>query len=282
VMHSMGDVIDMRRFGGLRRALPVTHSTFLCGAAALAGVPLLAGFWSKDDILAVLAAAAHHEEHRAYFYTIFGVAAFTALLTAFYTFRAYFMTFWGEERFPKEAGHHPHDAPNVMAWPLRVLAAFAVFVGLAVGPTHWFANTLHHTSGLGEGHAHAFNYLLLGASAVIALVGIAIAWLLYVRSPEVPGQIAAALGPLYRLSLNKFYLDEIFRGILVTPLRSLAFIAYWLDRTLVDPLVDMFGRVPQVLSTIPRTVHNGLVPSYALVMWTGLVLCLLFALGVFT
>ena len=98
----------------------------MCGAAALAGVPLLSGFWSKDEILAVLYEASHMPGRTARtYFAIFVVAAFTALLTAFYTFRAYFMTFWGEERFPEEAGHHPHEAPPVMAWPLRILAVCA-------------------------------------------------------------------------------------------------------------------------------------------------------------
>ena len=155
VMHAMGDVIDMRRFGGLRRALPITHWTFLCGAAALAGVPLLSGFWSKDDILAVLCdggarcAARHVLSARSAC-----VAMLTALLTAFYTFRAYFMTFWGEERFPEEAGHHPHEAPPVMAWPLRILAVCALRASASsFGPTHLFADYLHHTPGLRGGRA---------------------------------------------------------------------------------------------------------------------------------
>ncbi len=282
VMHAMGDVIDMRRFGGLRRALPITHWTFLCGAAALAGVPLLSGFWSKDDILAALSEASHDAAHRTCFYAIFGVAAFTALLTAFYTFRAYFLTFWGEERFPEEAGHHPHDAPSVMAWPLRVLAVCALFVGLAAGPTHLFADYLHHAFGLAGVESHGFHMSLMVASAVIALAGIGVAWLFYIRSPQLPGQVAAAMGPLYRASLNKFYFDEIYRAVLVTPLETLAWITDWFDRTIIDPTVDAVGKIPQGMSMVPRALHNGLVPSYALVMWTGLILCVLFALGVFS
>jgi NADH-quinone oxidoreductase subunit L len=283
VMHSMGDVIDMRRFGGLWKVLPRTHLTFLIGAAALAGFPFLAGFWSKDEILAALHIAAHEDEaHRTFFYIIFGIAAFTALLTAFYTFRAYYLTFHGEERFPEEAGHHPHDAPLVMSVPLIVLAVCAVVVGALVGMTHWFGEYLHHTPGLERLHAHPFNYWLMGLSAVLALTGISIAYVFYVRSPQLPDQVAAAFGPLYRLSLNKFYLDEIYRAIFVTPLRTLAALSYWFDRTIIDPTVDLVGRIPQSLSLIPRTLHNGLVPSYALVMWTGLILCVLFALGVFS
>jgi NADH-quinone oxidoreductase subunit L len=122
----------------------------------------------------------------------------------------------------------------------------------------------------------------MGLSAVLALTGITVAYVFYVRSPQLPAQLAAALGPLYKLSLNKFYLDEIYRAIFVTPLRTLAALSYWFDRTIIDPTVDLVGRIPRSLSLIPRTLHNGLVPSYALVMWTGLILCVLFALGVFS
>src|SRR4029077_15989132 len=107
VMHAMGNVIDMRRFGGLRHLLKITHWTFLCGAAALAGVPLLAGFWSKDEILvSALGASAEGQRYRLVYAGLFVSAVVTAGLTAFYTFRAYFLTFWGEERIPHEAGHH--------------------------------------------------------------------------------------------------------------------------------------------------------------------------------
>jgi NADH-quinone oxidoreductase subunit L len=282
VMHSMGDVIDMRRFGGLRRALPITHWTFFCGAATLAGVPLLSGYWSKDEILAVLFDAARGFDHSAYFSVIFAIAAFTALLTAFYTFRAYFLTFWGEERFPKEAGQHPHDAPSVMAWPLRVLAVCALFIGLAVGPTHWFSDYLHHTIGFEEVETHGFHVSLMLASALIALAGIALAWLLYVRSPQLPSRIATAIKPLYYASANKFYFDEIYQAALVGPLRALAWLSYWFDRRVIDPLVDIVGMVPRLVSRVPLVFHNGLVPSYALVMWTGLIICVLFAIGVFS
>src|SRR5207244_9785475 len=99
VMHAMGNVIDMRRFSGLRRLLPATHWTFLCGALALAGFPLLAGFWSKDEILATaLGASLEDHPYRGIYVVLFVAGVVTAGLTAFYTFRAYFMTFWGEER----------------------------------------------------------------------------------------------------------------------------------------------------------------------------------------
>jgi NADH-quinone oxidoreductase subunit L len=279
VMHAMGDVIDMRRFGGLRRALPITHWTFLCGAAALAGLPLLSGFWSKDEILGVLHRASQDSRFGAYFYAIFLVAVVTALLTAFYSFRAYFMTFWGAERFPEEAGHHPHEAPPVMAWPLRILALAAVGIGFAVGPaTHWFAEYLHHTPGLADAPHPELNAPLMILSGAVAVLGVAAAWFLYVRSPALPSRIAAATGPLYQASLNKLYFDEVFWALLVAPLRLLAWLSSWFDRRVIDPLVDIIGLVPRFVSGLPRVFHHGLVPTYALVMWIGVLVCTLFAL----
>jgi NADH-quinone oxidoreductase subunit L len=278
VMHAMGDVIDIRRFGGLRRALPITHWTFLCGAAALAGVPLLSGFWSKDEILAALYTAAHSPGRAAYFWLIFAVAAITAAITAFYTFRAYFVTFWGEERFPEEAGHHPHEAPPVMAWPLRILAMFAVFIGGIVAISGWFAYYLHHANGLAEAEEHGLHAGLIVLSVAVVVAGIGLAWFMYVRRPELAGQLAAAMGPLYRLSLNKFYFDEIYSAALVAPLRGLALVSDWIDRYIIDSIVDGLGLVPRALSRVPLRLHNGLVPSYALVMWLGLLACLLFAM----
>jgi NADH-quinone oxidoreductase subunit L len=281
VMHAMGDVIDMRRFSGLRRALPITHWTFLCGAAALAGFPLLSGFWSKDEILAVLSEASHDARYGAYYYAIFLVAAVTALLTAFYTFRAYFMTFWGEQRFPQEAGHHPHDATPVMAWPLRILAVCALFVGFAVGPTHLFAEYLHHSPSMVAGETHGLHIDLIVVSAVIAIGGIAAAWLMYLLSPQLSDRVASAIRPIYFASLNKFYLDEIFWALLVAPLRLLAWLSAWFDRWVIDSIVDGLALLPRLFSFMPRWMHNGVVPSYALLMWTGIIVCILFAFRVF-
>jgi NADH-quinone oxidoreductase subunit L len=275
VMHSMGDVIDVRRFSGLRKALPVTHWTFLVGAAALAGVPLLAGFWSKDEILAVLSHASHHAKYGATFSAVFWVAVITALLTAFYTFRAYFLTFWGEERFPPEAGHHPHDAPPVMAWPLRLLAVAAATIGLIAGGWHSFGHYLAHAPGLPAAEAEGFDFGLMAMSSLVALGGIALAWRTYGRGRRPAAPPAGWLEPLYELSLNKFYLDELYYAVLVAPFRWLSHAAVWLDDNVVDRAVDLVGAVPRWLSAAPRHLHEGVVPSYALMMWAGLLLCLL-------
>lgn len=282
VMHAMGDVIDMRRFGGLRRLLPITNWTFLAGAAALAGFPLLSGFWSKDEILAVLSEVSPDAPYGKFFYAVFGIAMLTALLTAFYTFRAYFLTFWGEESVPAEAGHHPHDAPPVMAWPLRILAFCALLVGLLIGPTHWFAEYLGHMPGVGHLHPQQHHVNLMVISAMVALLGIGLAWLLYVRSPRLPNQIATTTAPLYHASYNKLFFDEIYWAILVAPLRTLAWFSDWVDRRLIDPTVDALAMIPRTLSWVPLQLHRGLVPAYALMMWLGLIACVLLALGLMT
>ena len=146
VMHAMHYTIDMRQFGGLKRVLPVTRWTFLCGALALAGVPVFSGFWSKDMILESALEAGHSERFGSIYMVLFGVALVTALLTAFYTFRAYYRTFEGELRMPE--GAHPHE-PWVMSVPLIVLAIGAVAVGIVAEPfTHWFSDFLTRSPGI--------------------------------------------------------------------------------------------------------------------------------------
>jgi NADH-quinone oxidoreductase subunit L len=281
VMHAMGDVIDMRRFSGLKHALPITHWTFFVGAAALAGVPLLAGFWSKDDILAVLAEASHSAEHGLFFGVIRVIAIGTAFLTAFYTFRAYFMTFWGLEKFPEEAGHHPHEATPVMAWPLRTLAVLAASIGFVVGPTHLFSSYLQRTMGLTPVTEHHLHWGVMALSSVIAIAGIGMAWMFYVASPRIPAAIAATMKPLYLISQGKFYLDEILKWLVVMPLVGIAHLATAFDRYVIDGLVDSVGLVPQRVSEYPRRIHGGLISSYAGVMWIGVVAAVVLVLVMF-
>lgn len=315
VMHSMGDVIDMRRFSGLRSVLPVTHWTFLCGALALAGFPLMAGFWSKDEILAALSNGITHGQYKTFFTVIFGVAVLTALLTAFYTFRAYFMTFWGPERFPEEAlqphghgahddahdhdhshapvahagagghdlGHgdaRPHDAPPPMAWPLRILAVCAVLIGF-VGPAHLFGPYIENTPGLPDGTPHHMSIPLMLLSAIIASVGMGIAYQWYVRSPSIPEKLESGLRPLFRLSQGKFFFDELFTAILVAPLRVIAVCSSLFDKYILDGLVDSVGAIPRLMSQAPRRLHGGLTPAYAATMLIAVLGCVFCVMQLF-
>jgi NADH-quinone oxidoreductase subunit L len=278
VMHAMGNVIDMRRFGGLRHVLKITHATFLCGAAALAGVPLLSGFWSKDEILT----AAFHRYQEGLslpivYLILFFVAMLTAGLTAFYTFRSYFLTFWGEERIPHEAGEHAHESPPIMTIPLIVLAAGALFAGIIVEPfTHWFSGYLYgHTAGLGTHEESPPNYGLLALSSAVALGGIAVAWWMYVRQPGTAARLAQEVRGLYQLSLNKFHVDEIYEALIVRPMTGLAEVCRGFDLYVVDGLVDLIGQTPRLVGALFRPVQNGLIQFYALAMILGLVVFIL-------
>jgi proton-translocating NADH-quinone oxidoreductase chain L len=304
VMHAMGNVIDMRRFSGLRKVLPQTHWTFLCGALALAGFPLLSGFWSKDEILdAVLHASEGHTAYAGIYLILLVVGLVTAALTAFYTFRAYFMTFWGELRVPPEAGqhghgdydahgdagaaHHPtgegqvHESPYVMTVPLMILAVFAVVIGGVLGPLggNLFADYLSETLTIDpygfNPIPHEMNWLMMGASSVIALGGIALAYYFYVAQPALPRRVATSMQSLYQLSLNKFYIDEIYEWMIVQPLNVLTRFAKSLDQYGIDSVVDLIGQLPRLLGSVFQPVQNGLVQYYALTMMVGLVVFLI-------
>ncbi|HLJ91722.1 MAG TPA: NADH-quinone oxidoreductase subunit L [Gemmataceae bacterium] len=277
VMHAMGNIIDMRRFGGLRYALPWTRWTFLSGAAALAGFPLLSGFWSKDEILSAVAFAGEEgHPYRAAYVVLLIVGLVTAGLTAFYTFRAYFLTFSGELRTPPEAGHHVHESPPVMVVPLVILAIGALVIGIIVEPfTHWFSGFLALTPYFTPIHEHEFNWLLMVGSSIIALGGIGLAWFLYVFQPGVVTRLASAVPGLYQLSLNKFYLDELYSFFLVQPVLGLAAFGRAFDLYVVDGLVDLLGQVPRFLGLMFRPIQNGLAQFYALAMALGLAVFLI-------
>ncbi len=258
VMHAMGGVIDIRQFGGLRRKMPITHWTFLFGCLALSGIFPFAGFWSKDAILAAVAekAAAVHTSS-IYEYLYYG-GTFAAFLTAFYTFRAYFLTFQGEERIPKEAGHHAHESPPAMTGPLVILAIGALAVGAYFQWTGDFLNPngfLMQTpvlTGLKspavEGDEHGSLHLTVALiSTAVALAGIGLAWLFYLARPNLAESVtksAKSLG-LYGLSHGKFFIDEIYAALIVRPLEAFAGLLAWADRHLIDTLVNLVGAFPR-------------------------------------
>jgi NADH-quinone oxidoreductase subunit L len=281
VMHAMGNVIDMRKFGGLRKLMPVTHATFLIGSLALAGFPLLSGFWSKDQILGALNDAAHSRSpFRDGYFAVYVVACITALMTAFYTFRAYFLTFWGEERVPPEAHGHAHESPPAMTVPLVVLAIGALGVGLVVDPmTHWFNHFLerspvvHHAdeafnkaTNLAVTHHH-FDAKVATVSTLLALAGIGIAAGVYRKGG--PEKVPAVIRPLFALSQNKGYVDEVYGATVVLPAETAAAGSGQFDGFL-DALARLCSFVPRFLGAVLRPLQNGLVQFYALGMVLGL------------
>jgi NADH-quinone oxidoreductase subunit L len=282
VMHATGGVIDIEHLGALRRRMPTTHWTFLVGCLALAGIFPFAGFWSKDAILAAVAEKTHAGDVAWLYSALYWAGMLTVFLTAVYTFRAFFLTFYGRERLPREASQHVHESPWVMAGPLAILALGALVVGAYfqwsgdfLGRDGFLAQTPSLVA-LGEKEqgqlsaGETASDVTLLASGV-AVAGIAVAALLYLSRPawlQAVTALMTALG-LYRLSKNKFYFDEIYRALVVGPLERLAAVFAWLDQHAVDALVDAVGAVPRAIGATLRPLQGGLVQFYALLMIVG-------------
>jgi NADH-quinone oxidoreductase subunit L len=298
VMHAMGGIIDVRRFGGLRTILPVTFFTFVIGSLALAGFPLLAGFWSKDEI--IHAALANHEV------PILGyLALLTAVLTAFYTFRMVFLAFWGEKKIP--AGVHAHESGGWMLFSLVLLAVGAVFAGYAgvtlhaghgflgfLEPHGTFHEFLHpvmtpFAAGLAEMRAgasgletpaeEAHGYGLMYLSALLAILGIVAAYVCYVSVPTFPRTVRDSWSRAYRILNNKYYVDEIYDALVVRPLRGLGDFCFGLDNYLVDGLIWLVTAIPQLIAHVLRTMQRGAMQGYGLGMVAGLIIIVLLVLS---
>jgi len=327
VMHAMGGVIDMRRFGGLRRIMPVTAATFLAGALALAGVAPFAGFFSKDEILAALHARgwadAHAEHHEAVpsgghagrppvfrlvssttpdapripdagrvsaldaldtpatFRLLFWMSLVTAALTAFYTFRAVFMTFTGPTRVPEEAGHHAHESPPSMTVPLVVLAVLSAVSGWWLFSTHSLATFLAATPSFtapavaASATPPAFHWDLAIQGTLAAALGIVVAALGHLGRRSDGPQPERFLGPLATLFANRMYFDQVYSALIVKPLELAAMIAAFVDRHLIDGLVDLVARIPLALGGLVRHLQSGVVQRYALAGVIGALLIVL-------
>lgn len=272
VMHSMGNVIDMRKFGGLKKALPTTHILFAIGAAALAGLPPLSGFWSKDGILHLLSEVANHSDHAGSYGALLIIGFITALMTAIYTFRAYFRTFHGEEHFPHEAGHHPHESPWSMLGPMVPLAIGSVLLGVAIGPTHWLGHYLDHVMELPSATEHHGNggWWVMAISAVLGIAGVGIAYTTTIgkRSAKTDSQ---SIPGVVKLCRDRFYLDEAYRFLFVLPLELLAAALAYFDIQIVDRLWVLVSSVPHLMGRESRKWQNGVLTTYAVAFVVGIV-----------
>jgi len=244
VIHAMSAEQDMRSMGGLRKKMPWTHGTMLVGCIAIAGIPPLAGFFSKDEILWSAFKIGGYGQW------VWGIGFVAAAMTAFYMFRLYHMTFSGAFRGTSEQEHHLHESPRTMVLPLQVLALGSIVVGfLGVPPILWGNNWIehflhpvfadaHHTLGEVFTHpvpGHGVEWLLMGASVAIAAGGIYVATHLYKAHPEIPERLASAWPAAHRVLLHKYYVDELYGKVFV---RGLALggghSLHAMDRHLVD------------------------------------------------
>ncbi|MGI8782477.1 MAG: NADH-quinone oxidoreductase subunit L [Acidobacteriota bacterium] len=278
VIHAVHDQ-EMSRMGNLRRYMPQTFLTMLVASLAIAGVPLLSGFFSKDAILWEVFL-------RGEVYLVFwGIGLVVALLTAFYMFRLIFLTFFGAERF--DPHHPPHESPGVMTQPLMVLAFFSIVAGFAGLPAWLGTNRLDEflafsfRHGLRHGEtAHHSVGLELGltlAAISVGLLGIGLAWTFYVRNPERPERVAVRAGALYTFLKNKWYVDEAYDAVIVRPVVDISRGVLWkiVDAGAIDGAVNGLAGVLGWSSDRIKRMQNGLVRSYALWILAGGCLVLL-------
>ncbi|GMU82113.1 MAG: NADH dehydrogenase subunit L [Planctomycetota bacterium] len=273
VMHAMGNIIDLREFSGLRRVLPQTYKLMAVGCFALAGVPLLAGFWSKDEIV-----HAAWDHSPALGLTMLAIAA----MTAYYTFRMFFMCFHGPERFPREAGAHPHEATGMLR-PLYVLALGAIVAGYLgvsfhgsisesflgfLAPHGEFHHVVNSSSIVKPDVEHSSGAWLMYTSSVIALAGIGLAWVRYGQAPQDEPD-RKSLGLVWNLWNAKYYVDEIYDAIFVRPLRRLGDAFFAIDRSGVDGVVNGVGAMPSGIGHILKFFQQGALQGYALLMVIG-------------
>jgi NADH-quinone oxidoreductase subunit L len=269
VIHGLGGEQDLRKMGGLAPRMVTTTITMTVGALGLSGFPGLAGFFSKDEILA----AAFHGERK----VMWALLLAGAFMTAFYTFRLIFLAFFGGPRMSKEAAHHVHESPPVMTLPLWVLAALTIVAGWAVGvpSAHGtrFERFLAPVFPMHEGgHGGVAGVILLVLSVVVVLAGITLAWFVYMARPVRAETIGRARTPVHALLLNAWYVDWLYDRLIVVPLWALCgFLARIFDVRVVDGAVNGVGRVVVAWAGSLRRLQTGYVVNYALTMLAGAV-----------
>ena len=300
VIHALHHEQDMMKMGGLKKYLPVTCLTMWVGALAIAGVPGLAGFFSKDEILW----RAFGSPDRGHFIWFVGVVV--AGMTAFYMFRLMYLTFHGEERFSSETAHHPHESPSSMTAPLIILALGSIGVGYLglpawTGVTHSFEHFLEPVLPAAEAASHgshSLEILLTLVSVAVAAVGIYLAYHFFMRRKEKADQMREKFPRIYGLVYNKYYVDEVYDALVVNRTKDVASgmikfdervvdglvngsavatrISAWVsgqaDIHIVDRIVNLIAEIVEFFSKIFRKLQTGLVQSYALFLVIGIVL----------
>jgi NADH-quinone oxidoreductase subunit L len=259
VIHAMSGEQDMTKMGGLRRKIPWTFWTFAVGTLAIAGIPPLSGFYSKDEILLGTLNAGQP--------VLFAIGLFTALLTAFYMSRLVFLTFFGRFRGSHEAEHHLHESPWTMLVPLVLLAIGSAVVGIfhvpfLVQPV--FRLPFEHEAQIGW-----LPYLATGT----AVLGIVLAYLLYVRSPGLPDRLGEALAPFRGLLLAKYHWDDLYNAFVRGPVvkGSELFLWKWFDAGFIDGAVNGSAILAADLAARVRLVQSGYVRAYTLAILSGAV-----------
>jgi NADH-quinone oxidoreductase subunit L len=292
VIHALSGEQDIRRMGGLRRSLPLTHFTFLVAVLAIAGIPPFAGFFSKDEILwSILAGPLPSLGPAApgIWLGLWAVGVATAGVTAFYMTRLYLLVFSGPPRLTPEARHHLHESPPVMTGPLVLLAAGSGLAGF-LGVPHFLGgealpnhleeflapvwSSIHLEAGaappLSEWNAMA-------TALLVSLAGIGLGWALFRRGPR-PAEAAGVARPLLRLVRGKFFVDEAIEAVVLRPYRALCRFAATFDEKVIDGAVNGSGLATDLASQIGRLAQTGYVRHYALGFFLGTIVILYYVL----
>jgi NADH-quinone oxidoreductase subunit L len=282
VIHSMHEQQDIRNYGGLKKYMPITYGTFLVAAVAISGIPPLSGFFSKDEILW-------------YSFTNLGIVFWligliTALMTAFYMFRLYFMTFEGKEKFDHHK-LHPHESPKLMTVPLIVLAVLSAIGGFIGIPEifsgehgnlfHTWLAPIFKTAEMKlmhfGGHSHFEELLLMIISVIAAAGAIFYARYIYLKKPEVAEKTSSRFKSAYNILLNKYFVDEAYDATVVNPIVKGSEKILWkiADNKIIDGLINYLARLIDIISGSIKRIQTGVAQSYALVMVLGILIALL-------
>jgi len=301
VIHALSGEQDIRKMGGLWDKIPKTHGVFLVGTAAIAGFPLLSGWWSKDEILGHAFTHGH--------YVLWALGAAAAFCTAFYMSRLLYVTFYGESRVDHEVEHHIHESPNVMILPLMVLALLSVVGGLiGVIPggleNGWFQQFLQpvvRSAGAGgeaaHGDGHLLAYILMGVTTLIGVAGWFVAHYCYKLKPEQPDLLMNRMRGAYTLILNKYWVDEAYDRAFVEPGKAVgrgldtvdtagidrvvvaveqvtdmsAAGSTWVEKHVIYAGLNVIGYGNHLAARVLRRLQSGLVHHYAAILVAGLV-----------
>jgi NADH-quinone oxidoreductase subunit L len=279
VSHALSGELDMRKMGGLKKEIPITYWTFIIATLAIAGIFPFAGFFSKDEIL-------FHslvDGHTLYW----GIATVAAFITAFYMFRAVFLTFYGESRVDPHVAHHIHESPPIMTYPLMTLAALSVvggFVGIPlIKGMHVFKDFLAPSIATLPHEVHysaSFEIGLMIFSMAVAGAGIYTAYKMYIVQPELPTKVAEKYQTAYELLYNKYFVDEIYDAAIVEPIKEGSnFLWTGVDNQVVDGAVNGSAGVVAWLSAHLRKLETGFLQNYALAILIGVTLVVGYLVG---
>jgi NADH-quinone oxidoreductase subunit L len=306
VIHALSGEQDMRKMGGLWSRVPATAKTMLVATLAISGAPLFSGFFSKDEILWKAFSSPYGN------LLLWFVGFATAGLTAFYMFRLFFLTFAGSSRVPHDIEHHIHESPKVMTVPLICLAVGALAAGyigwpkILGGSNHFehFLEPIFENPRAMRGFEHAWRseFGLMLLSVGVALAGFLVAYLWYVKHPEVPDQVATRAGLVYPVVLNKYYVDELYDALFVNRTKNLGnalaafdlgvvdggvngvawstrmsgeLSRFW-DTWVIDGLVNVTAFLVKVMSYPAKLIQTGRVQTYAWMITLGVLIFMVY------